>query len=77
MADTPAQAAQLREWSEVIAGFIAQFRASVEQHRAALDRGLPPEELAWLEKEANAWQRHLDLLARRLDEVGHQDLPQR
>jgi hypothetical protein len=67
--DTSAQAAQLREWSEVIAGFIGEFRASAEQHRAAVERGLPPEELAWLEKEANAWQRHLDLVARRLDEL--------
>jgi hypothetical protein len=59
----------MRAWGEVIAGFVAQFRASVEQHRTAVERGLPPEELAWLEKEANAWQRHLDLIARRLEEL--------
>lgn len=69
MATNPPQVAQLQAWRDVIAGFIAQFRVSVEQHRAAVSQGLPPEEVAWLEKEANAWQRHLDLITRRLDEL--------
>ena len=69
MTDPATQAAQLREWSKALAGFIAQFRAHVEQQRSAVALGLPAEELAWLEKEANAWQRHLDLVDRRLAEL--------
>ena len=70
MADTAEQAAQLRAWDEVIGGFVAQFRAAAEQHRGAVEqRLLPPEEVAWLEKEANAWQRHQQVIAQRLEQL--------
>lgn len=63
------QGAQLRAWRDLLDGFVAQFRAAAAEHRGLVEQGLlPPEEPAWLEKEANAWQRHVQAITQRLEE---------